>query len=842
MTNVPNSILRSTCAVLDNGRIVGTAWLVSSEGFLITAGHLLGEENHVDSVDIQFSNDIPRKASCIRWGVIRDMGIDFAVLRIASEHIPQVAAPIPIALPHSVSGDFCLVGYGVTLESLSTGSGTFAGYLDVQNSVEHRLFQLETGSSGEAGYSGAAVYSHELGAAVAIQIEAVDKRSGTHSNTVLAMPLFRISSSFEVLSKLALPNHQIPDTTIISPDGIQHAIEHARHDLTRILQTANATILEMKIDDLLEQNRREKKSNQIPEDKIRQTTLDNDRLVDIDVDFSNVLTANTLRTHVAELRSWAHTVSFRDMKEAKQTHQIYIELNTYVMPLRTHLAETERLSVKPIESAITESARHCVVLGQPGAGKTTSMKKLLINYFMPDSSIGQYGFPLLIKFRDLSLAADEHAALGNELRRLLGFHFVLPSQLSETARKRAEQILNTEISFAMINELKPFIVLDGFDEIPTHEQKANMLVELRELAIKLTKAKFVLTCRSGEFNYHLEHTDTFELSPLSMTQVKEFARKWIKDEDKSARFVEDIENSPFADTVIKPLSLAHLCAIYERIGSIPDRPKTVYRKVVALMIDEWDGQRSVVRKSKYSMFESDRKFEFLCHLAFHLTTQNLTVFSQSQLEAAYLGIHNNFGLPQDQSVETANELESHTGLFLQSGFQKYEFAHKSLQEFLTAEYIVKLPSLIRLGRSMLESLGAELAIATSISSNPSIYFADIVLGVFNKANLSTSFYDAFVSRLLLERPDFYPSDDVVLAVVSLLNSKPHDEKLRALAVDVFAKNSGSVLRKYYTIDDLSKFDFVRFTRRSDHPEYELRDVMQIAKVLFTDGMLNVDAV
>ena len=39
------------------------------------------------------------------------------------------------------------------------------------------------------------------------------------------------------------------------------------------------------------------------------------------------------------------------------------------------------------------------------------------------------------------------------------------------------------------------------------------------------------------------------------------------------------------------------------------------------------------------------------------------------------------------------ELESHTGLFIQSGFDQFEFAHKSLQEFLTAEYLVKLPSI-----------------------------------------------------------------------------------------------------------------------------------------------------
>ncbi len=45
-------------------------------------------------------------------------------------------------------------------------------------------------------------------------------------------------------------------------------------------------------------------------------------------------------------------------------------------------------------------------------------------------------------------------------------------------------------------------------------------------------------------------------------------------------FTEQIKKSPFADTAIRPLTIAHLCAIFERAGRIPDKPKTFYRKIV----------------------------------------------------------------------------------------------------------------------------------------------------------------------------------------------------------------------------------------------------------------------
>jgi predicted NACHT family NTPase len=67
--------------------------------------------------------------------------------------------------------------------------------------------------------------------------------------------------------------------------------------------------------------------------------------------------------------------------------------------------------------------------------------------------------------------------------------------------------------------------------------------------------------------------------------------KWIRDQSAAERFLVELSKSPYADTAMKPLLLAHLCAIYERIGAIPEQPKVVYRKIVALLLEEWDQER-----------------------------------------------------------------------------------------------------------------------------------------------------------------------------------------------------------------------------------------------------------
>lgn len=222
-----------------------------------------------------------------------------------------------------------------------------------------------------------------------------------------------------------------------------------------------------------------------------------------------------------------------------------------------------------------------------------------------------------------------------------------------------------------------------------------------------------------------------------------------------------------------------LCAIYERAGRIPKKPKTVYRKIVNLLLEEWDEQRSVVRNSKYSSFEVDRKMEFLANLAFHLTTkQRSTEFTRNDLLSAYKQIYQNFNLPKNEAVKVVEELESHTGLFVQAGHELYEFAHKSVQEFLTAEYLVRLPFTPDSNR-IISSLSNELAIATAISSNSSEYLAHIVFDRLVRIEaISSEFVRPFVTRLLIEKPDF-PKSSLVGAALLTLHTMYLTSSLRA---------------------------------------------------------------
>ena len=509
-----------------------------------------------------------------------------------------------------------------------------------------------------------------------------------------------------------------------------------------------------------------------------------------------------LDSHLRLVRNWSDEISFADLKSPKALEAVYIPLDTYLSPLRYRVSPSEPIKVVPLEEAISATlrqhghrndtvgsstsgdvpkvgatvARHLVILGQPGAGKTTSMKSLCRRMLLDTKFLaGTIEFPVLVRLRELNPRESARGAetrLGRDdvlvarLQEILGIRLSFPPDLQTEEASAQRRSIRDRIVLDYIDSLRVLLILDGFDEIATKFRRENILAEIRLLAQQFDRSRLIVTSRTGEFNYHIENTQQYEISPLSEQQVTSFTRHWLGPSDGD-RLALHVKRSPFADTALRPLTLAHLCAIYERTGSFPEKPKTVYNKIVNLLIENWDEQRSIRRESAYAHFGVYRKFEFLTSLAYVLTTAfKSSAFRRMDLELAYDRVHENFGLPKGDAPKVASELETHTGLFVQSGYNLFEFSHRSLQEYLTAEFIVRLPSVPKEPRVLI-SLPNELAIAVAISSQPSAYFAHLVFARFPMLQAEFPFIRAFVNRLLVEQPDFEKSTRAGCALLTL---------------------------------------------------------------------------
>jgi len=462
----------------------------------------------------------------------------------------------------------------------------------------------------------------------------------------------------------------------------------------------------------------------------------------------------SIASQLKSVESWSSEVSFADLPRAKLLSEILIDLQFRQSAKKLDMGPIDRRSIEMLD--LLRTREHLIILGDPGAGKTTTVRRLcqILLHEAPIDTEDDYSFPLVIRLREL-LAGE---SMLNRLAEMLGIKAaVMNGELeSNIASERYKYMIYKVVVPTILDELRVILFLDGFDELNPNAMEA-FIQDFRELVLSTNACRILLTCRSGEFKYHIDNCQLLEILPLTPEQVLLFARRWLPDPAKYSDFLERLRRTPYSDAAVRPLILAHLCSIYEKYGTIPDKPKTVYKKIINLYLEEWDAQRSVRRQSNYASFEPDRKAEFLGALALELASKcGGSIFSSDQFLSACKTVCEPFALPTDEIEDIVAEIESHTGLVVQAGYQRFEFAHKSLQEYLCAEHITRLPSVPK-PNLLIQNMPNELAIAVCLSSNPSQYLATVILDHLPgipRVEDQVDFVSKFIHRLMVERPDF----------------------------------------------------------------------------------------
>lgn len=568
----------------------------------------------------------------------------------------------------------------------------------------------------------------------------------------------------------------------------------------------------------------------------RKSTVKYFKRQQIKFETSNKDIENSISTHLKKVANWCDEVKFKDVQRAKTISDIFVDVDVYLMPRKNQLEKEEELKISS-EIVFSNVNKHIVVLGQPGAGKTTLMKHICKSVlFDEDYYPDKFKFPILIRLRDFNVKTknkQNENIIVNTLFKELG----LALQYDSDKLNDNDVILAKErILIPILEKLNVVIILDGYDEIAHAQVKKGVIEDMKNLALSLNESRIILTSRSSDFNYVLDNVDVLEICPLSKSQIQEFAKKWLKDQNQVKEFLRGLYLSPFADAAIRPLTVAYLCAIYERTGHIPDQPKEVYDRVVRLLLEEWDQQRLIIRGSKYSHFGAYRKAEFLNHLSYILTTKKgLTTFSKRDLTEIYNEICHDYDLEKKEVSNVINEIETHSGLIISSGYDKFEFAHKSIQEYLCAVYLMKLPIIPNI--KILMKIPNELAIAISVSSDSSMFFCELILNRFDNighilhgrynrdkeapTNYSYKvFISTFVNRLVLEKPEFNASHDISLSLLILYSyyviSESSQltlfgEQIRAdfesLMKSIYKRNKKNLLQLY----DISDKKVIRYS-------------------------------
>jgi len=514
--------------------------------------------------------------------------------------------------------------------------------------------------------------------------------------------------------------------------------------------------------------------------------------------------------HSKRIAQWSSYINFDDLNSPKKINDLYIELEYFNYPKRLHHNKETKKQKSDIYDLLQKTDYHIVIYGQPGSGKTTTVKMLTQKLLTEDNFMPDITFPIVIKLRDLNGFNSEgmEATFG-----IMKFIYKEMGFLIQDRRKVGggfEEIeitnfidpTNQKIITEFIDNLSVLIVLDGFDEL-NNVTKKLVIQELKILNNSLHTSRVILTSRTGSLQERIKPSIACEICHLDENRIRQFTLNWFKSEDKSNKFLKDFAKSPLKETFSKPLSLAHLCALYQRNFELPDKPKHLFEKIIKLLIENWDKQRGFVRVSEFSSMSTEMKFDYFCNLAFYLTTiENTYIFSKEAITQAYKSLCTKFRLPAGESEKFYDEIESHTGIFIRSSYFEYEFVHRSFQDYLTANYISTLPELPN--EYDVFSSPYQMAMAISLSSSSSQYFANFILKHLCSKPYNNQYIHDLYKNLEAIQASFEPDSDLGLAMLCLYSKAVYsDNKFRRrssidnfMAYKVFKSSVKKLMNNY----------------------------------------------
>jgi predicted NACHT family NTPase len=206
--------------------------------------------------------------------------------------------------------------------------------------------------------------------------------------------------------------------------------------------------------------------------------------------------------------------------------------------------------------------RHCklMVLGKPGAGKTTFLKYLAMNCI--EGHLLAEHIPIFITLKDFA-EADQRPDLLTYIKN---------------------QITQNESIQEILKQGQFFILLDGLDEV--REEDTNRVIQaIQAVSDLFLNSHFVITCRIAAKEYVFAQFTEVEVADFDQEQISTFIYNWFrcKDPEKAESFADQIikkldENEPIQELASNPLLLTLLCLECEESLEFPRNRADLYER------------------------------------------------------------------------------------------------------------------------------------------------------------------------------------------------------------------------------------------------------------------------
>ena len=350
-------------------------------------------------------------------------------------------------------------------------------------------------------------------------------------------------------------------------------------------------------------------------------------------------------------------------------HQIYTRLS-WVKQEQTP-AETTQSELKHYTDLFTANKsgvipKRILVQGQTGIGKSTFVKKLLVDWVEVNKAAGDEQAAVLKNFELVVAVNLKEVSKCQSLKDVI--------RLSNVFAKEDKYMTEGLVDYISNNQEKVLLIFDGYDEYRIGRNSEIYEIfsgnSLRSCCVLITtRISKADELRGGE-DLHAEITG------FSEVDREEFMRRFLDSEGVS-NLQDHLERRKLEELAKVPLLLLFFCTLWKR-GQSKHFPKTktsLYIDIVQFILDHNQSEQSLPRYDEVASFK-----EILCEIG-KVALQGLLkddhLFEYSQLSDS---------VRCDESVFIGLlQITDYTEALRPVGM--VSFIHKSIQEFLAAWYI-----------------------------------------------------------------------------------------------------------------------------------------------------------
>lgn len=322
-----------------------------------------------------------------------------------------------------------------------------------------------------------------------------------------------------------------------------------------------------------------------------------------------------------------------------------------------------------------ETLERFIVLGKPGAGKTTFLKNIMFQTL--DGKIAKSRLPIFVSLKDL---ADSNKSL---------LDFVVDEF----------EICNFPSAGPFIRRIlaqgRCQLLLDGLDEVPANKQDF-VIKEILALARRYDGNQIVISCRTAAYNQWFASFTDVEMADFNDEQIRQFVQNWFSEEP---RIGEECWKRIFSDAPIKelatvPLLLTLLCLAFNETMGFPNNRADLYKEAIDALLKKWDSARRIRRSEVYKNLSLKRKESLFCRIAKETFEHGNYFISQRTLERYIADFIQHLPEANQATLEPDSEavlvaIEANHGIFVQRASGIYSFSHLTFQEYFTGQYIVE---------------------------------------------------------------------------------------------------------------------------------------------------------